>query len=271
MNRKVITFFVCLSILLALTNIAKTQSQTGDSMETFFDSEISKCLRIQVNATSRAQPASSISVAVGLTSLVTKVHVKIMNLTICGFVNGTERREIYNNLSRDIILSKTNQVTYLHQVSVPENVYGVICGSIYLKYDATVIDELGNEHQYPFEGPVGFTMTRVENVYLKSLEEQIKSLKEQINSLENQLRDVYSFIDGLNQTFRDCFGKSLTRDELLNLNQTLWELQRDYETLKGVKSELDNTRTAMVFLAVVAVFFVATTAYLVFRKPKDYW
>ncbi|MEM2280771.1 MAG: hypothetical protein QXZ68_02110 [Candidatus Bathyarchaeia archaeon] len=253
MNRKAITFFACLSLLLALTNTAKTQTS---NMETFFDSKIS-CVKVQVNATSKTQPASFISVELSLTAVVTKVYVKTIDLTIYGFINGTEKHEIYHNVSGNVTIFKDGRVVYSHQVYLPENVCGVIYGEVYLEYDATVVDELGRENPYPFQGTIGFATTRVENVCLKSLEEQ--------------LRDVYNTIDELNQTFRDCFGRNLTRDELLNLNETLWQLRRDYETLKGVKSELDDTRTAMVFLAVVAVFFVATTAYLVFRKPKSYW
>lgn len=261
MNKKIIVLFTCLSLLFALTNTAKTQSQTNN-METFFDSKIPG-LKVQVNATSRTQPTSYISAALSLKSEVSTVYIKTVRITVYGFINGTEKIEIYNNVSGDTLLYKANQVVYLHQVFVPEQTYGVTYGEIYLDYNATVKDELGIEHSYSFQERLGFTMTRVENVYLKSLEEQIASL-------EDQLRDVYSAIDELNQTFRDCFGKNLTRDELLNLNQTLWQFRQDYEALKGVKGELDNTRTAVVFLAVVAVFFVATTAYLVFRKPKDY-
>lgn len=268
MDRKLITLFACLSLLLALTNIAKTQTQTSN-METFFDSKIS-CVNIQVNATSKTQPASFVSIELGFKALVTEVYIKTINLTIYGFINGTEKHEIYRNTTGNVKLFKDNQIAYPHQVFVPENVYGILYGEIYIEYDATVVDELGRKIPYPFNGTIGFAMTRIENVYQKSLEEQIKSLKEEISSLNDQLRDVYNIIDELNQTFRDCFGKNLTHDELMNLNQTLWQLQQDYETLKGVKSELDNTRTAVVFLAVVAVFFVATTAYLALRKPKSY-
>lgn len=255
MDRKVIALSACLSLLLALTGTAKTQTQTV-SMETFFDSKIPG-LKVQVNATSRIQPNSSIWVALSLTSDVTKVYVKTVRITIYGFLNGTEKSEIYSNVSGNFMLYKDNPVVYRHSVSVPEHVYGITYGEVYLDYNATVKDELGFEHSYSFQDTLGFTMTRIENVYLKSLEEQLTNL--------------YDVLDGLNQTFRECFGKNLTTDELLSLNQTYWQFMHEYESLKGVKSELDNVRTAMVFLAVVAVFFVATTAYLVLRKPKNYW
>jgi hypothetical protein len=261
MNERIVVFFICVILLSALTNTAKTQIETND-METFFDSKIS-CIEVQVNATSRAKPNSSISVVINITSLVTEVHIKTVKLTIYGFVNGTERQEVYNNVSYNKLLSKYDNVVYLHPVFVPENISGIIYGELYLDYDATVVDELGRKNPYPFQGTIGFALTRIENVYLKALEEKLKSLEKQIEDINNVLGD-------LNQTFRECFGRNLTRAELLNLNQTLWELKQEYETLKGVKSELESTRTAVVFLAVVAVFFVATTAYLVLRRPKSY-
>ena len=255
MNRKAIVLFVCLSLLFALTRTAKTQTQTS-TMETFLDSKVPG-IKVQVNATSRAQPAGFISVALGLTSDVSTVYVKTVRIAIYGFLNGTEKSELYSNVSGNFMLYKANQVIYQHQVFVPERVYGVVYGEIYLDYNATVKDELGFEHPYSFQDTLGFTMTRIENVYLKSIEEQLANL--------------HDVLDGLNQTFKECFGKNLTVDELLGLNQTYWQFKQDYESLKGVKSELDNTRTAMVFLAVVAFFFVATTAYLVLRRPKSYW
>jgi len=48
------------------------------------------------------------------------------------------------------------------------------------------------------------------------------------------------------------------------LNETYW-------SLKGSSNELGNTRTAVGILAVTTVFFVATTLYLVMRKPKESW
>jgi hypothetical protein len=302
MSKKLIAFLICLSLLLALTNTIKTLAETNN-METFFNSEI-PCLKIQVNATSRAKPGGSISVIIKLTSLVTNVFIKTAKLTIYGFINGTEGREVIysnNNIFRSVSLSKhESEIFYLYPVPVPENICGIMYGELYLNYSATIENELGGTSQYPFQGVIGFTLTHIENTYLKTLEERFKFLREQIEH-------VYNVLDGLNRTFRKCFGKNLTNDELLALNGTYWFLEQKYElfndlnrtfvenfgknltkeelqnlknefdkmrqeynSLKGVKSELDNTRTAMIFLVVVAVFFVATTAYFALRRPKGY-
>jgi hypothetical protein len=55
------------------------------------------------------------------------------------------------------------------------------------------------------------------------------------------------------------------------LNNTYWELQANYTSLTGNLGELDNTRRLSTILGVTTAFFVATTVYLVVRKPKEIW
>ncbi|MCL6578562.1 MAG: hypothetical protein K6T73_04135 [Candidatus Bathyarchaeota archaeon] len=83
----------------------------------------------------------------------------------------------------------------------------------------------------------GFPMTIVENTYLDELEQQLASL---------------------NETYQQ-------------LNSTYWELQQNYTSLQGNLGQLESTRQAVIALAVVTIFFVATTVYLIVRKPKQSW
>lgn len=259
MNRKAITALsACLSLLLVLAcDTTGTRAQTNN-IETFYNSKVPG-IRIQFNATSETQPANSITFNLSLTPDGTaKIGIASMEFVIYGFVNGTDKIQIYANSSRNFELKVAK--IYSDSFYVPEQVCGVAYGEITLTYNVNVTVEspIPTTTTYVFQDIVlGFTMTRIENVYLKSIEEQLANMR--------------GVLDELNQTFRNCFGKNLTMDELLSLNQTFWQFKQEYESLKGVKSELDNVRTAMVFLAVVAVFFVATTAYLVLRKPKSYW
>jgi hypothetical protein len=64
---------------------------------------------------------------------------------------------------------------------------------------------------------------------------------------------------------------NLTVDNLAYINRTFWELQQNYTALQGNLNELGNTRMAVGILAVTTVFFVATSLYLVMRKPKESW
>jgi len=58
---------------------------------------------------------------------------------------------------------------------------------------------------------------------------------------------------------------------LANLQAQYDQLQQNYTSLQGRLTELDNTRSAVAVLAITSIFFVATTLYLMMRKPKDYY
>ncbi|MEM0007732.1 MAG: hypothetical protein QXR89_05670 [Candidatus Bathyarchaeia archaeon] len=255
MSGKAATVLLTCSLLLFIC-MGNVKAQNQINMETFLDINIPG-MKVQVNATSEANPTDLISAILSLTSEVTRVYVKTMNFAIYGFINGTEKIKIYSNITSGFELNKAEQYVCQHQIYVPENVCGVIYGEIDLVYNATVKDELGLEHSYFFQDKLGFTMTRVQNIYVKAIEERLASLLGVLNQL--------------NQTFQMCFGKNLTIDELMNLNQTYWQLKNQYESLSKVKTELDNTRATVAVLGVTTVIFFATTAYLLFRKPKNYW
>lgn len=247
---KINALVTTLILISAILNIAGVQAQQGENMETFFDSSV-PAIKIQVNATAETKPTQNITFSLSLTGQ-GDVFVKHFNFTVYGFLRGQNKTSLCSISDGNFPLYNKQ---YQNTFRVPENVWDTAYGEITLSYNVTYPVGPGLQVM-PYNLVVGFTMTKIENVYLKLIEEQ--------------LIDMRDTLDGLNQTFRECFGKNLTRDELLNLNQTLWQFMQDYESLKGVKSELDNTRTAMVFLAVVAVFFVATTAYLVLRRPRSY-
>ena len=75
----------------------------------------------------------------------------------------------------------------------------------------------------------------------------------------------------LNQTFWECFRMNLTKENLDRLNQSYLALQQNYTSVQGTVIELGNTRMAMIILSIITIFFVATTLYVVMRKPKQYW
>lgn len=143
------------------------------------------------------------------------------------------------NITQNSTFQLTNvPQLYNYTFEVPENVWDITYGEIMLTYSAKYAtitvdyDELG-----------GFSMTYIENVYLKNLEE---------------------LLDNLNITFRQSFQMNLTLENLAKLNETYWRLQ-------GSAGDLDNTRKVVAILAITTVFFVATTVYVVWRKPKEYW
>jgi hypothetical protein len=235
-----------LALILIIFTLAFTPlygvkaQQLTESMKTFFDSKIPG-IKIQVNATAKTQPSGNITVVLSMKRLtdVDVVDVEYFNLSIYGFVRGEEKTLMKNITDYDFTLSETPR-PYNFTFIVPEQVWEATHGEITMTYSVKsgpfglVIDGL----------TCGFTMTLVRNVYLENLENAFENL----NNSYWQLHDSYE-----------------------QLNQTYWELQQNYTALRGNLNELGNTRTAVGILAVTTVFFVATTLYLVMRKPKESW
>jgi len=232
-------------LIILFATICNVRAQS-ENMQTFFEHEIPG-IKIIVNATAETQPNENITVKVTINPL-EEVSIKYFNLSVFGFINGTYKTRIYNITKNDFSLPYECNFT----CPVPEQVWDITYGEITLTYEVITYEYVPGQGTTKkittYENfRVGFDMTHVKNVYLETVEEQ--------------LRNLNSTFEQLNQTFWDCFHKDLTPE---NLNETLREL-------KGSSNELDNTRMAVGILAVTSVFFVATTLYLVMRKPKESW
>jgi len=242
-TEKLVALLVTFAFLSALVCVVKAQAP-AEEMRTFFDSEIPG-IKIQVNATAETQPNGNITVIVSM-KRVTDVDVKHFNFSIFGFLNGTYKT-LMTNITDDNFPLEDTPRKYNCTFRVPEQVWAVTYGEITLTYDARYTTGQGITTIIPYEDLIfGFPMTHVENVYLEALE------------------NLCSAYMQLNQTFWDCFQMNLTEENLALLNKT-------YREFQGSQSELGNTRTMVAVLAVTTVFFVATTLYLVMRKPKQYW
>jgi len=232
-------------LIILFATICNVRAQS-ENMQTFFEHEIPG-IKIIVNATAETQPNENITVKVTINPL-EEVSIKYFNLSVFGFINGTYKTRIYNITKNDFSLPYECNFT----CPVPEQVWDITYGEITLTYEVITYEYVPGQGTTKkittYENfRVGFDMTHVKNVYLETVEEQ--------------LRNLNSTFEQLNQTFWYYFHKDLTPE---NLNETLREL-------KGSSNELDNTRMAVGILAVTSVFFVATTLYLVMRKPKESW
>ena len=232
-------------LIILFATICNVRAQS-ENMQTFFEHEIPG-IKIIVNATAETQPNENITVKVTINPL-EEVSIKYFNLSVFGFINGTYKTRIYNITKNDFSLPYECNFT----CPVPEQVWDITYGEITLTYEVITYEYVPGQGTTKkittYENfRVGFDMTHVKNVYLETVEEQ--------------LRNLNSTFEQLNQTFWDYFHKDLTPE---NLNETLREL-------KGSSNELDNTRMVVGILAVTSVFFVATTLYLVMRKPRESW
>lgn len=227
-----------LVLTVALFSTIKAQT-SEENMKTFFDSELPG-LKIQVNATAETQPNQNVTVILSLQakSDVDLIDVKRFNLSIFGLTNGKDK-VLMKNITEGNFALNNNSTMYNFNFTMFENVWDATYGEIILTYSA----KYGPVTLDYDNIPCGFTMTYVENVYLKGLEEQLQSL---------------------NSTFWQCFGENLTQEDLETINRTYWALQ-------GNQNDLDNTRRVVAGLAVTTVFFVATTVFMFLRKPKQTW
>jgi hypothetical protein len=222
-------WFIIFTLASALTCAAEAQA-SAENMKTFFNSEFPGII-VQVNATVETQPGNYGNATLSLTAQ-TDVYVKYLNLSIFGFLNGTDKILMANITDNEFSLNSSSKECNC-TFGVPEQVWGVCYGEIVLTYSATYGPATLNFEKITS----GFTLTDVENVYLKNVEGQLENLS-----------SAYE-----------------------QLNQTYSELQRNYTSLKGNLGELESTRQAVIVLAITSIFFVATTVFLIMRKPKQYF
>jgi len=241
--RQLALILIIFTFIFAPLYGAKGQEPT-ENMQTFFNHEIPGMI-ITANATAETQPNENITVKITINPL-EEVSINYFNLSVFGFINGTYKTMICN--------ITVNNFPFNDTFPVPGEVWGVTYGEITLTYDVTYVIQQGNiqsKTTITYEDlKVGFAMTSVENVYLGTVEEQLENLN--------------SVFEQLNQTFWQIFHMNLTEESLASLNET-------YHGLQGTSNDLSNTRMAVGILAVTTVFFVATTLYLVMRKPKESW
>jgi hypothetical protein len=236
--------------ILTLALIQNATAQTSDEMQTFFSKKYAG-ITIKFNATQETTPDQNMTINLWINCTASDVNVTRLTLSIYGFRYGKEKillksvHEIENTLP--LFFNQTKQYNYT--VHIPHDVWDATYAELYIKY--TVAEPT------PLERNPIFSITIVRNVYLEEL--------------ENMFRNLNQTYWQLNETFSECFQMNLTKENLDRLNQTHWELQQNYTSVQGSLIELGNTRMAVIILAITTIFFVATTLYVVIRKPKQYW
>lgn len=235
-------FVYLLLFSFALTFVRTAVAQSTDEMQNFLSKDYAG-ISIRVNATKVTVPNASVTVDLWVNCTATGVEIDCLDLSLYGFRNGQEKTLLNaTSVLTNTSLSFTNITEYVYDLQVPSDVWGVTQGELHVEY--LVVDQIVMRDE-------SFTMTFVRNVYWEELERQFQALHE-----------AYQLLNG---TYWDLNGTYAL------LNQTYWELQQNYTSLQGITSELDGTRRVVAILVVTTVFFIATTAYLVIRKPRQYW
>ena len=234
-----VVVFVTLSLVLAC--VPTVRGQTGD-MEKFFSAGYAG-VSINVYASPKTDPGGNMTIEVMINATAENVWIEYLNVSVYGFISGTEQILLNSsNVMSDEPLQFHQMIPSNITIVVPADVWGITYGQILLRYS------FGD---YSTERGPGFPLTTVRNVYLEDLESRFRSLTQSHSLLSESFRNLTIEFDRLNQSYT--------------------ELQGNYSQLQGRIGDLDNTRTVAVILTITTVFFVATTFYLVMRRPKEYW
>jgi hypothetical protein len=124
--------------------------------------------------------------------------------------------------------------------TIPASALNVVYGKLTL-----VWTEMGTEESNAYTRQTTFIVASVYSLELQRLTDLVPKLQKQNAILRRNVTDMN---DTLAQTLND-----------------LADAKNHYE------GDIGNTRSVATLLGVTTVFFVATTAYLIMRKPKDYF
>jgi len=239
---------ISITLILTLALVQNITAQASDEMKTFFDKEYTG-ISIRFNATQETRPSENMTINLWINCTANDVNVECLTLDIYGFRYGKEKilLKSVHETAFPLVINHIRQFNYT--VQVPHDVWDATYAELYVKY--TVVEPT------PLERNPIFSITIVRNVYLEQLEDMFKNLN-------------HTYCQ-LNQTFWECFRMNLTKENLDRLNQSYLALQQNYTSVQGTVIELGNTRMAMIILSIITIFFVATTLYVVMRKPKQYW
>jgi hypothetical protein len=254
MQKLNILIAILLTMFLALAPIKTTVSQTPHELYPFFSKKYAG-ISIQTNATKETIPNANMTVAMLINCTADGVYIHFLNLTIYGYRHfryGLEKISLYStSIINGTFLIYHNITEKNYTITIPDDVWDLTYAELLLKYSI-------EGSPYPYEEyKEEFPITNVRNVLWEELEQKLSLLN---NTLAQ-----------LNETFWESFHLNLTVENLAYINRTLLELQHNYTVLQGSLNELDTTRRAAAILTVTTIFFVATTLYMIIRKPKEYY
>jgi hypothetical protein len=265
-------FSVLVILALVLASVCRVRAQAANqNLVTYYNSEISG-MTIQVNATAETRPTENLTVLLSLLPVssvsLSNVHVDDLSFTVLGFINGTREVPIGEGIVDSNFQLNGIAREYDRNFTVPDGVSDRTFGEIVLNYSVAL-----GSLKLSFENATfGFYMTSVENTFLESIETQLRALNESYTRLNDTYNNLISTYKGLTQSYaqlNDAYNNLTV--SYIKLNQTFMQLQRNYTTLQADENALADTRQVAVILAITTVFFVATTVFLIMRKPRESW
>jgi hypothetical protein len=237
------TIALVIIFALALSFVRPCAAQDPAAMRTFF-SQVYPGIFVGVNASQEVSPAQNITLRLWVECRSLDVAIDSLNISVYGFELGKEKvllKDVVCIANRTLLTFNQTRV-YNYTVPVPSDVWDTTYAELDFSYK--IADE-------PHEYSPSFSLTLVRNVYLENLERQLKSLNES-----------YAVLNATYWALNGTYAQ---------LNESYSELRQNYTSLQVNVGELDNARRVVAILVVTTVFFIATTFYLVIRKPRESW
>lgn len=236
---KVSTFktVILTGLMFLATMMPFAGANSSDQIRVFPYSLIN--LKIYVRSPLEAYPNQSITVNITATASATLI-INYTAIELYTFNSSTMKDEKfayieYINYSNPLSFSPSQSwsETSNDDSKIPESALSVVYGKLILVWTETGTDESTTYTREPT-----FIITSLKNPELERLKMENEELKQNITDINNTLTEALNNVT---------------------------DIRNRYE------GEIGNTRSVATFLAVTTIFFVATTVYLVMRKPKEYF
>ena len=237
MNNKRLTILLMLVLMIAALT-PKAKAQPPQTKAFYYHSEAGLC--VEVKGPEEAEPGDKINITITLNSTADDLKVNYVYLTVYDFKGGREKKPVAN-LTHVAPPGQTfnydENLTKSYEISISQDAWDIMYGEISCEW--VLGGTVPSKHAILAHG---FVMTYVRNVEMEEMAEQLQNTTK---AYEDLLKNY------------------------TELNQTYWDLK--INGTSSIETELSNTRLAMVILVVTTVFFIATTLYLMVKKPREYW
>jgi hypothetical protein len=229
-------------MLIALMFIATTMIHDGNAsspnqIHIYTYTPIPNDLTVEIKNPLEAYPNETISVNMTIKALVSltinHVVIELYTFNDSKFHDVTYVEKAYELSSGDS-WNKTSNVT------IHEKASNIVYGKLTIEWA-----KRGTQDWETIGKELTFIMTFLRNPEFEELRDKVPELEKENAELKQNVTD---------------------------LNDTLTYFQGNMTDVEGrYEGELSGTRSVVTILAITTVFFVATTAYLFLRKPKEYW
>jgi len=234
---KASTLIIIISIAISMTY--DVHADLSNQIHTYEYTPIPNDFTLEIKSHLEAYPNQTISINMTIKAL---VSLTINDLTIKLYTfNDSKFDEItYVENANPMSLTSGKLLNKSSKMRIHEQASNIIYGRLKIKWTKT-----GTVESITIEKESTFILTFLRDPDLDKLRAEVPELKKENTELKGNITSL--------------------NDSLTELHGNLTDFENRYE------GELSGTRSVVTILAITTIFFVATTAYLFVRKPKQYW